>query len=45
MNELLKRARLQYPQACIEDVHTGAARGLNRNAFTQLALSRWVEQG
>lgn len=42
---LLKRARLKYPQACIEDVQAGAARGLDRKAFTQLALSRWVEQG
>lgn len=42
---LLKRARLKYPQACIEDVQAGGGRGLNRNAFTQLALSRWVEQG
>lgn len=42
---LLKRARLKYPQACIEDVRGGTERGLNRNAFTQLALSRWVEQG
>lgn len=42
---LLKRAKLKYPQACIEDVHTGSGRGLNRNAFTQLALSRWVDQG
>lgn len=42
---LLKRARLKYPQACIEDVQAGAGRGLERNAFTQLALSRWVEQG
>lgn len=42
---LLKRARLKYPQACIEDVRGGASRGLNRTAFTQLALSRWVEQG
>lgn len=42
---LLKRAKLKYPQACIEDVHGSAARGLNRSAFTQLALSRWVEQG
>jgi DNA replication protein DnaC len=42
---LLKRARLKYPQACIEDVQGGTSRGLNRTAFTQLALSRWVEQG
>lgn len=42
---LLKRARLKYPQACVEDVQGDTARGLNRTAFTQLALSRWVEQG
>ncbi len=42
---LLKRAKLKYPQACIEDVRGGTARGLNRSSFTQLALSRWVEQG
>jgi DNA replication protein DnaC len=42
---LLKRARLKYPQACIEDVNTSARRGLDHGAFTSLALSRWVEQG
>jgi hypothetical protein len=42
---LLKRARLKYPQACIEDVQSNTGRGLNRPAFTSLALSRWVEQG
>lgn len=45
LTALLKRARLKYPQACIEDVRGDTARGLNRAAFTQLALSRWVEQG
>ena len=45
LTALLKRARLKYPQACIEDVQGDTARGLNRTAFTQLALSRWVEQG
>ena len=45
LTALLKRARLKYPQACIEDVQTDASRGLNRTEFTQLALSRWVEQG
>ena len=45
LTALLKRARLKYPQACIEDVRDGTGRGLNRTAFTQLALSRWVEQG
>jgi DNA replication protein DnaC len=45
LSALLKRARLKYPQACVEDVQGETARGLNRTAFTQLALSRWVEQG
>ncbi|HQW10429.1 MAG TPA: IS21-like element helper ATPase IstB [Steroidobacteraceae bacterium] len=45
LTALLKRARLKYPQACIEDAQAGTARGLNRTAFTQFALSRWVEQG
>jgi len=45
MAALLKRARLKYPQACIEDVKSTTKRGLTRAAFTSLALSRWVEQG
>jgi DNA replication protein DnaC len=43
--ELLKRARLKYPQACIEDVDGRAGRGFERPALMSLALSRWVEDG
>jgi DNA replication protein DnaC len=42
---LLKRARLKYPQACIEDVDGRAGRGFERTALMSLALSRWVEDG
>jgi DNA replication protein DnaC len=40
---LLKRARLKYPQAAIEDIDTRPGRGIERAAFASLALSRWVE--
>ena len=42
---LLKRARLKYPQACIEDVDGRAGRGFERSALMSLALSRWIEDG
>ena len=42
---LLKRARLKYPQACIEDVDGRAGRGFERRRLMSLALSRWVEDG
>lgn len=42
---LLKKARLKYAQACIEDLDTRAGRGIERSAIIGLALSRWVEQG
>ncbi len=42
---LLKRARLKYAQACIEDLDTRAGRGIDRPAIMGLALSRWVDEG
>ena len=42
---LLKKARLKFPQACIEDVDARAGRGFERPALMSLALSRWVEEG
>jgi DNA replication protein DnaC len=42
---LLKKAGLKYPQACIEDVDSRAARGFERSSLMSLALSRWVEDG
>ncbi len=42
---LLKAAHLKYPQACIEDIDTRAARGLDRSAVMSLALGNWIESG
>lgn len=42
---LLKKARLKYAQACIEDVNAKPGRGIDRAALMSLALSRWVEEG
>jgi DNA replication protein DnaC len=42
---LLKKARLKYGQACIEDVDARSGRGIDRAALMSLALSRWVEEG
>lgn len=42
---LLKKARLKYAQACIEDVDARAGRGIDRAALMSLALSRWVDDG
>lgn len=42
---LLKKARLKYAQACIEDVNTRPGRGIDRPALMSLALSRWVDEG
>lgn len=41
---LLKRAKLKYPQACIEDIDTRPGRGIDRPTIRSLALSQWVEQ-
>ncbi len=42
---LLKKARLKFAQACIEDVNSRPGRGIDRAALMSLALSRWVEEG
>jgi len=44
VSALLKRARLKYPQAAIEDVDSRPGRGVERAAFSSLALSRWVDE-
>jgi DNA replication protein DnaC len=42
---LMKKARLKYAQACIEDVNAAPGRGVDRAALMSLALSRWVDEG
>ena len=42
LTRLLRDAHLRIPTACLEDVETTAARGLDRATLRQLALSSWV---
>ena len=41
---LLKDAELRIPSACIEDVDTAAARGVDRALLRQLATCTWVRE-
>lgn len=42
---LLRDARLKVAQACIEDVHYKAGRGLERSQIAALADGAWIERG
>jgi DNA replication protein DnaC len=42
---LLKRARLRYPAACLEDVDYKHPRGLQKQPFLELANPRWITHG
>jgi len=42
---LLQRARLKFPNACIEDAEFVDIRGIDRKSLTALALSSWIERG
>jgi DNA replication protein DnaC len=39
---LLKQAELRIPDACVEDVETGAARGIDKAQLRQLATCKWI---
>jgi len=41
---LLKEAELRIPSACLEDVDTSGARGLDRAMLRQLAASSWIRE-
>jgi len=45
LERLLKQARLKYPGACIEDIDTRAARGLDARLLASLASCDWVRAG
>ncbi len=45
LERLLKLARLKYPGACIEDIDTRAARGLDQRLVATLASCDWVRGG
>lgn len=42
---LLKKAKLKFTQAAIEDLNAKPGRGFERSALTSLALSQWVTRG
>lgn len=45
LERLLKQARLKYPGACLEDLDTRAARGLDAHLISTLASCDWVRGG
>lgn len=44
LTRLLKDAQLRIPQACIEDVETSAARGIEKSMLRQLGSCSWVTE-
>jgi DNA replication protein DnaC len=44
LTRLLKDAQLRIPQACIEDVETSAARGIDKAVLRQLGSCSWVAE-
>ena len=42
---LLKKTRLKYPQAAIEDLDGRPGRGVDRRAVMSLALGDWIDSG
>ncbi len=42
LERLLKQAKLKYPDACIEDLDTRSARGLDPRQLASLAGADWI---
>ena len=45
LERLLKQAKLKYPEACIEDLDTRSARGLDARQLASLAGANWIRAG
>ena len=45
LERLLKQAKLKYPEACIEDLDTRSARGLDARQLASLAGADWIRTG
>src|SRR5207237_8726485 len=45
LDRLLKQAKLKYPDACIEDLDTRSARGLDPRQLASLAGADWIRAG
>ena len=44
LKNLLKKARLRYPQACIEDIDFKAERGICREQIMTLSRNDWIQR-
>ena len=44
LGRLLRAAELRIPEACIEDVEAGAARGLDKSLVLQMGPCAWVDK-
>ena len=45
LDRLLRQAKLKHTEACLEDVHTGPGRGLEKRLVASLAGGDWIRQG
>jgi len=45
LDRLLRQAKLKHADACLEDVHTGPGRGLEKRLVASLAGGDWIRQG
>lgn len=45
LERLLRAAKLKYVDACLEDIHHGAARGLDKTQLAALSGCDWIRQG
>ena len=43
LKRLLKKARLRFPSACLEDVDYSHPRDLSKAVFRELSTTRWIE--
>ena len=45
LDRLLRQAKLKHGDACLEDIHYGANRGLDKRLVAGLAEGDWIRQG
>jgi len=44
LQELLRRAKLKYPSACLESLEYDPQRGLSKELIRELSCGRWIQQ-
>jgi DNA replication protein DnaC len=45
LDRLLRIAKLKHPDACLEGIHHGAARGIDKSSIANFSNGEWVRQG